>query len=77
MTIDLTFTQGEDLWKASRGIYKIEGNMLTICRAAPDKAHPAEFASAPSTGLSFKTYRRDQQKPSSWAGDCFWRLRSN
>jgi hypothetical protein len=46
------------LSRAATGIYKIEDNILTICRAPVDKDQPTEFASKPGTGHTLMTYRR-------------------
>jgi uncharacterized protein (TIGR03067 family) len=57
-TIDITFTQGDDRDRTAPGIWKIEGDRLTICRAAPGKARPSEFSSRPGSGLTLMVYRR-------------------
>jgi uncharacterized protein (TIGR03067 family) len=58
MLIDIAYTQGDSKGKTSLGIYKLERDVLTICRAAPDHARPTEFVSKPGTGHTFMTYRR-------------------
>jgi uncharacterized protein (TIGR03067 family) len=60
MTIDLSFTEGDPKGKIALGIYKIEDDVLTICRAAPDKARPTEFASKPDSGHTLMTYKREK-----------------
>jgi uncharacterized protein (TIGR03067 family) len=59
-TIDMTYSEGEgDLkGKTALGIYKIEGNLLTICRSAPGRPRPAEFSSNPGSGLTLMSYRK-------------------
>jgi uncharacterized protein (TIGR03067 family) len=57
-SIDITFSEGEGKGKTSLGIYKIEGDRLTICRAAPGKARPAEFSSSVGSGHTLMAYRR-------------------
>jgi uncharacterized protein (TIGR03067 family) len=57
-TIDITFTAGEDKGKTALGIYKIEGDRLTICRTAPGKERPSEFSSRPSSRHTLMVYRR-------------------
>jgi uncharacterized protein (TIGR03067 family) len=62
MTIDVTFTEGDLKGKTSLGIYKIEGDLLTICRSAPDQARPTEFASLPGSGHTPMSYQREKLK---------------
>jgi uncharacterized protein (TIGR03067 family) len=57
-TIDITFTGGEGKGATSLGLYKIEGGVLTICRAAPGKPRPTEFASNPGSGLTLMSYKK-------------------
>ena len=49
-TFDIVFSEGDAKGQTSRGIYKIEGETLTICRAAAGKDRPPEFASKPESG---------------------------
>ena len=62
MSIDMTYTAGDSKGRTALGIYKIEDDVLTICRSAPDKARPTAFASAPGSGHTLMTYKRDQAK---------------
>jgi uncharacterized protein (TIGR03067 family) len=55
-SIDITFTGGEGKGTAL-GIYKVEDGVLTICRSAPGKPRPTEFASEPGSGLTLMSYR--------------------
>jgi uncharacterized protein (TIGR03067 family) len=57
-TIDITFTGGEGKGGTALGIYRLEDNVLTICRAAPGKPRPTEFSSNPSSGLTLMTYHK-------------------
>jgi uncharacterized protein (TIGR03067 family) len=59
MTIDIVYTEGDLKGKTSLGIYKIEDDLLTICRAAPDKARPTEFSSVPGSGNTLMAYKRE------------------
>ncbi len=59
-TIDITYTEGDIKGKIALGIYKIEGDVLTICRAAPDKTRPSQFASNPGSGHTLMAYKRDK-----------------
>jgi uncharacterized protein (TIGR03067 family) len=56
--MDITFTEGESKGKVSLGIYKIEDDRLTICRAAPGTDRPSEFASKPGSGHTLMVYER-------------------
>ena len=56
-TIDITFTGGEGKGGTALGIYKIDGDVLTICRSAPGKARPTEFASESGSGLTLMSYK--------------------
>jgi uncharacterized protein (TIGR03067 family) len=58
MAIDMNFTEGDFKGQTSQGIYKIEDDVLTICRAAAGKARPTEFASEAGSGQTLMTYRR-------------------
>jgi uncharacterized protein (TIGR03067 family) len=58
--IDMSYTEGEPKGKTALGIYKIEDDLLTICRVAPGQARPAEFSSAPGSGRTLMTYKREK-----------------
>jgi uncharacterized protein (TIGR03067 family) len=60
MNMDLSFTEGEPKGKSALGIYKIEDDLLTICRAAPGKTRPTGFASNPGSGQTLMSYRREK-----------------
>jgi uncharacterized protein (TIGR03067 family) len=60
MTIDMSYTAGEPKGKTSLGIYKIEDSLLTICRAAPEKARPPEFKAHLGSGITLMTYEREK-----------------
>lgn len=59
MTMDITFTVGKAKGKMALAIYKIENDVLTICRGDPGQARPTEYASTPGSGHTLMTYRRD------------------
>lgn len=60
MTIDITFTEGDSKGKKALGIYKLDDDILTICRAGPGQARPTEFASTSGSGLTLMTYKRER-----------------
>jgi uncharacterized protein (TIGR03067 family) len=58
-TIDLAITDGEDKGKSQVGIYKIDGNTITVCLAAPgSKDRPTEFKSTEENGHILATLKR-------------------
>ncbi len=59
MSMDVTYTDGDYKGTTSLGIYKIEDGVLTICRAPAKKPRPMAFGSAPGSGLTLMTYKRD------------------
>ena len=59
LAIDITYTAGDPKGKKLLGIYKVEGDLLTICRSAPDKPRPSEFVSQPGSGLTLTTFKRE------------------
>jgi len=58
--IDMTYTEGDSKGRTALGIYKIEDDVLTICRNATDKPRPTEFASKPGSGHTLMTYKREK-----------------
>ncbi len=60
-TIDLTVTEGPQKGQTLNGIYKLEGDMYTICRnAEPWKDRPTQFATRPDSGLMLVVWKRVQ-----------------
>jgi uncharacterized protein (TIGR03067 family) len=44
--------------KQIKGIYKIDGDVLTSCVSQPGKDRPTEFASKPGTGQTLRIFKR-------------------
>jgi len=49
--IDMIGTEGELKGKPALGIYKLEGDRLTLCYTMPGRERPAKFESAPKSGV--------------------------
>ena len=59
--IDFTYMTGFSKGKTFKGIYKIEGDDLTICRgASPDTERPDEFAAPVDSGLVLVVWKRSK-----------------
>jgi uncharacterized protein (TIGR03067 family) len=46
--------------KKIRGIYKLEGDTLTSCVAAPDKERPSEFTGKKGSGYTLRVFKRTE-----------------
>ena len=58
-TINVTITsEGAQKGKTSLGIYRVDGDILTLCIDETGKVRPKEFASKPGSGFSFRKYTR-------------------
>jgi len=56
--LDLKITAGADLDKVVKGIWKLEGDTLTICIAEPDKERPKAFEAKEGTGHTLLVLRK-------------------
>ena len=58
-TINVTITsEGPRKGKTSLGIYRVDGDILTLCFDDSGKMRPKEFVSKPGSGLDLRKYTR-------------------
>jgi uncharacterized protein (TIGR03067 family) len=60
-TIDHKVTAGRYKGKTFLGIYKIDGDSLTICEGNPDGERPTEFKSDPKDSIRLLVFKRDKK----------------
>jgi uncharacterized protein (TIGR03067 family) len=56
--IDSTYDDGPPKGTTAKGIYKIEGDTLTICWGGLGKDRPTEFASKSGSGTTLVVHKR-------------------
>ena len=56
--IDFSYVVGDFKGQTSLGIYEVENDKLSICRALPGKPRPTKFESTAGSGLTLMTYSR-------------------
>jgi uncharacterized protein (TIGR03067 family) len=57
-TIDYVNLAGAHKGKTQRGIYKLDGGILSVCVAAPGAARPGQFESVPGDGRTLTVWKR-------------------
>jgi len=57
-SIDYLNLAGANKGKRQQGIYRLEGEVLTVCVAAPGDARPLEFVSVPGDGRTLTAWKR-------------------
>jgi uncharacterized protein (TIGR03067 family) len=58
---EFTYESGPNKGKTRKGIYKLEGDILTTCLAAAGKERPKEFASKPGSGATLFVQKREKR----------------
>jgi uncharacterized protein (TIGR03067 family) len=58
MTIDVIGTAADRVGKKTLGIYKLDGDRLTLCLSELGKDRPKQFSSEPGSGNKLVTYQR-------------------
>jgi uncharacterized protein (TIGR03067 family) len=59
--IDITLADGPAKGKTVLGIYKIDGDTLTICNAGPGGKRPAEFKAPQKSGQTLAVWSREKK----------------
>jgi uncharacterized protein (TIGR03067 family) len=62
-TIDVIPDGGPSRGKRVLGIYKLEGDILTICMAGVDQDRPKEFEAKKGSGRTLMTFKREPPRP--------------
>jgi uncharacterized protein (TIGR03067 family) len=57
-TFDLKFTDGPEKGNTNLGIYKLDGDIWTLCLATRGNIRPKTFATKPGTGIALETLKR-------------------
>src|SRR5947207_3430134 len=59
--IDMIGTEGDLKGKAALGIFKLDGDSLTMCYVMPGKERPATFESQPQSGAFLVTWKKAEK----------------
>lgn len=57
-TVELKIASGADIDKVVKGIWKLDGDTLTLCVAEPGQARPKEFQGAEGTGHTLLVFKK-------------------
>ncbi len=60
MAIDAVDTVGPFQGMSVKGIFKLEGDVLTVCFAAPDQPRPTKFTTTDGEGTMMHVWKRQQ-----------------
>jgi uncharacterized protein (TIGR03067 family) len=61
-SIDVIHDGGPNRDRRVLGIYKLEGDKLTICMASPEKSRPTEFKAEKGSGCTLRTFIREKSQ---------------
>ena len=60
--IDMAFPDGPNAPKIGKGIYKIDGDTFTMCRAFnPGQSRPRDFATQPDTNTFLVVWKKQEK----------------
>ena len=59
-TLDVIFSEGPEKGRSFKGIYKLEGDIYTVCMALPGGERPKEFVSKPGSGHVLEVLKREK-----------------
>jgi uncharacterized protein (TIGR03067 family) len=59
-TIDVTFADGPQAGRTSRGIYELSGDTYTVCVGMAGRERPKEFRSTPGSGHVLQVLKREE-----------------
>ena len=58
-TIEISFTEGPEVGKTSRGIYELEGDTYKVCIGLAGRDRPETFACKPGSGHALQVLKRE------------------